>query len=178
MNVASWLDALLGQIFGGGVEIPLAAGVNFTSPLAAARNPTTNVIDVTLPAASITPASLAVESSGLAALFVVHKAFTALAAGTADDVTVLSSAPFAFRILRTLPVITTAVAASSVRLRSASGGGGSALSSSFATDVATEDPVRSSPLTAFPSVALGGSLFLRRSDRGVAGALAVLCMRT
>ena len=87
-------------------------------------------------------------------------------------------APFAFRILKTLPYISTTVAVSSIQVRSATGGGGTALSSLFAATVATEDPVITTPIAATTTVAANGSAFVRRSDSGIAGEVILVCVRT
>lgn len=48
----SWLDALLGKIRSGGVDIPLSKGINFANGLQAVLNQTTKVVDVsTVPSA-------------------------------------------------------------------------------------------------------------------------------
>jgi hypothetical protein len=48
----SWLDALLGQIYSGGVRIALSKGINFSNGLQAVLNQTTKVVDVsTVPSA-------------------------------------------------------------------------------------------------------------------------------
>lgn len=116
------------------------------------------------------------EASNLATPFVIRVAFTALAAGTADDVTIYNAtAPFAFRIVDCFALISTAILATTVTLRSASGGGGSALSSALSS--AATGTARNND-TATRTVASGGSLFLRRSDRGVAGEIVIICVRT
>lgn len=129
--------------------------------------------------ASISPAKTAVIASGIANTFAIYSSFVAGAGGSADDVTVYNAnAPFAFRILKTHVYISTAVGASSIQARSASAGGGSALSSLFAADVATESPVITTPITATTTVAANGSLFIRRSDSGIAGEFVFICLRT
>lgn len=129
--------------------------------------------------ASISPAKTAVIDSGIANTFAIYSSFVAGAGGSADDVTVYNAnAPFAFRILKTHVYISTAVGGSSIQARSASGGGGSALSTLFAADVATESPVLTTPITATQTVAANGSLFIRRSDSGIAGEFVFLCLRT
>ena len=84
------------------------------------------------------------------------------------------SAPFAFRIVDAYVLISTAIALSTVQLRDTSGGGGAALSSALTS--ATAGTIRNND-TATPTVASGGSVFLRRSDRGVAGEVIVVAVR-
>lgn len=171
----SWLDALLGAVFDSGNSIPLGGGLNFAAPLTATKNPTTGVVDVTLPDASIGPDSLAVVSAdGFAAPLVLHKTYSAGVAGTADDVTILLLAPFDFLILDAWVRTSTAVGASTVTLRTAAGGGGSPLTSDIAT---AATGVSRNNATLPHSVAAGSNLYLRRSDRGVAGAFSILAYR-
>lgn len=106
----------------------------------------------------------------------VRKAFTALTTGTADDVTVLNAiAPWAARIVDCWAVVTTAVGASTLTLRTAAAGGGSALSS--ALDSGTTGVKRNNATAATGTIAANGSLYLRRSDRAVAGEVYVLLLR-
>ncbi len=172
----AWLDAFFGRIFTNGVEIELSKGVDFLSPLTAALNTTTESIEVTLGEDAVTPALVAPAASGMSVPFAVRKSFSALTPGTADDVTVLASAPFAFRILDSwLDTGSAAIVATSATLRSASGGGGVTLSSALSTATALST-ARNSGIT--KQVAEGGAVFLRRSDRGVEGEVVLLCERT
>lgn len=128
------------------------------------------------PTLPIDPSGLAVESgAGLGVLFGLHLPLpSGGAALTADDVTVMASAPFAFRILEVMVLVSTAVLLSTVQLRTASGGGGAVLSSSLSTT--TTGTVRNAD-TVTRTVALGGAVFLRRSDRSLVGELIVIAMR-
>ncbi len=105
------------------------------------------------------------------------------AAGTADDVTVWSAAaPFALRILDATMRVSTAVALASSALRTASGGGGSVVLPDPAIATQTFSNATTGPhddvAVATATVAAGGSLFLRRSDRSVVGELVLTCIRT
>lgn len=147
--------------------------------------------DATLPAwqvfaiaRRIDPAALVPVASNLAVPFNVYVSCpSGGAAGTADDVTVWNAtAPFALRILDATLRVSTAVGGSSAALRTASGGGGSvvlpdpgAATQTFST--ATTGP-HDDVATATATVASGGSLFLRRSDRSVVGELILTCIRT
>lgn len=129
--------------------------------------------------AVVTPAKLAVITSNIGATFAIYVAFAAGGGGSADDVTIYSaSAPFAFRVLKTFVYISTAIAGKSVQVRSATAGGGTAISSLFAADVATEDPIITTSITATTTVAANGSAFIRRSDNGLAGEVILHCIRT
>lgn len=123
------------------------------------------------------PGSIAVaDAAGLGIASVVKKVITAAAAGTPDDVTIYSAnAPFAFTVLDCWMIVTTAIAASTVTLRTAAGGGGSVRSS--ALDSATTGKKRDAITTAVNTIAAGGTLVARRSDRGVAGELYILISR-
>lgn len=103
--------------------------------------------------------------------------------GTADDVTIWNAAaPFALRILDAQLRVSTAVGGSSAALRTASGGGGSVVLPDPAAATQTFSTAATGVLedlaTATATVAAGGSLFLRRSDRSVVGELVLTCIRT
>lgn len=122
----------------------------------------------TVDANTITPAKLAVLASNIAPVVAVFFSIAAGAGGAADDVTLFSSAiPHNLRWIEWRPIITTAVALATVEVRSASGGGGSALSSVFVAATAGEAAISAS-WTATATSASGTSAFLRRSDSGVA----------
>ena len=123
----------------------------------------------------IDPGNLLPITTSRGVLWINRTTFAAGAAGTADDVTIYNaSAPFAFRIVDAYVLISTAIALSTVQLRDTSGGGGAALSSALTS--ATAGTIRNND-TATPTVASGGSVFLRRSDRGVAGEVIVVAVR-
>ena len=93
--------------------------------------------------------------------------FTAGGGGVADDLIIWSgNAPFAFRILDTFILLATFVVASTMTLRSGTGGGGSALSSVLSS-ASTGRKRDTSSSTA--TIAVNGTLVWRRSDNGVAG---------
>lgn len=124
----------------------------------------------------IDPANLLPFTASRGVLFTVRVAATAGTPGSADDVTIYSAnAPFAFRILDVLWLDSTAIALSSVQLRDTSGGGGSALSSVLTA--AVTGTARNND-TATRTVAAASSVFLRRSDRGVAGEIIIIAVRT
>lgn len=128
----------------------------------------------TVDPATITPAKLAVVASNIAATFTIRVTCTAGTPGSADDVTIYSSnAPFAFRIIDVTWLDSTAIALSSVQLFSATGGGGTALSSVLTA--AITGTARNND-TATHTVAANSSVFLRRSDQGVAGEIIILCV--
>jgi hypothetical protein len=103
-------------------------------------------------------------------------------AGTADDVTVWNADAPALRILDATLRVSTAVALSSAALRTASGGGGSVVLPDPVTPTQTFLTSATGPFddvaVATATVASGGSLFLRRSDRSVVGELILTCIRT
>ena len=108
--------------------------------------------------------------------FSIRNTFTAGAGGAADDVILLNgNVNMAFRILDVFLDVSTAVVGSSCTLRSATGGGGIAISSALSS--------ASTPLTSRNSVAgtiqiaANGTVVLRRSDSGVAGTIVLLCAR-
>lgn len=110
--------------------------------------------------------------------WVIYVPFAAGAGGAADDVTIYNAnAPGGFRILRTDFIIATAVALATVQLRSAAAGGGAALSATYTAAVATEAPALTVSRAATTTVATAGSVFLRRSDSGLAGEVMIWCAR-
>lgn len=124
----------------------------------------------------IDPANTLPVTASRAIVWMNRTAFSAGAAGAADDVTVYSaSAPFAFRIINVEVLIATAILATTVTLRDTSGGGGAVLSSALSS--AATGTVRNND-TVTRTVASGGSVFLRRSDRGVAGEVIIYAVRT
>ncbi len=139
-------------------------------------------VDITIasaPAAgTVTPTMLSVfgTPTNTGVPFTIYVAFAAAAAGTPDDVTVFSgTAPFNFRILEAWAVTATAIGSSTIECRTATGGGGSALTTAMSTTVTGKTSDNS---TATTTVAASGSVFIRRSDRGVAGELILHCIRT
>jgi len=113
------------------------------------------------------------------ALLVIRQPFVAAAPGAADDVVIYNAnAPFGFRILDSQVLISTAIGGSTVQLRSATGGGGVALSDAFPS--AAQGRLRDGATgiaNATKTVAIGGTLALRRSDRGAAGEVILFCTR-
>jgi hypothetical protein len=123
---------------------------------------------------SVEPANL-IASITFGVPFIVTQPLTGGVTGTADDVTIYNAdAPFDMRILDVWAVLSAGVLASTVQLRSASGGGGSALSSAIPST--TSGTSRNND-TATRQVAGSGSLFIRRSDRAVAGRILILAVR-
>lgn len=176
--MSAWLDALLGRIRNTNVEIPLGYGLNFTSGVRARLNTTSKFVDVDLQPDAVGPTFLAPESDGVGATFVVRIAMTAGTPGTADDV-VGPAAPVALRIVDRWSDITTAIGGASVRVRTAAGGVGSSMSGIISADTAGDGIRADTGLNATQStLAAGATPFVRRSDRGVAGTVYLLCVRT
>jgi len=173
--MSGWLDAILGRIRYLGSELALGYGLDFKGGLKARLNPSTKFIDVTLDDAGVAPAALTAESSSLAVPFVIRVEMTAGTPGTADDVSG-PAAPFALRILDRWADVNTAISATNLRVRTASGGGGSTLSGLISTATA-QDGVRASNSADGDTLAANAPIFVRRSDRGVAGNVYLLCVR-
>lgn len=167
-----------------GVDMAAEAALNFTSTSTInavltddAGNGETEVA-LSLIDATVTPIKLAVfgTPTNAGSLFTVYVSYAAGAGGAPDDVTIYSTTvPFNFRILEAWQVTLTAVAASTVQARTASGGLGTALTTAISSVVAGKTSDNS---TATTTVASGGSIFLRRSDSGIAGEFFLLCTRT
>jgi len=102
---------------------------------------------------------------------------TAGVAGTPDDVTVWNAnAPYPLEIIRT-DVRITAASGGTIEGRSASGGLGSPLTETFSSATLGLAPIIAS-LASLATIALNGSLFIRRSDRAVAGKVYFWAVRT
>lgn len=107
--------------------------------------------------------------------FLLRTVMTAGTAGTADDVTIYdANAPFAFTIVDCWLQVSTAIAGHTAQLRTATGGGGSALST--ALSMSATGTARNND-TASRSVAADGSVFVRRTDRGTAGTIIIHALR-
>lgn len=117
------------------------------------------------------------DADGLAPELCIRKAFIAAGPGVADDVVIYNAnAPFAFRILESEAYVATNIGGSTLTLRSALAGAGSALSDAW--NSATTGIKENTALTATPTVAAGGTLVVRRSDNGVAGEVVLFIQRT
>jgi hypothetical protein len=174
--MSGWLDALLGRIRSGGVALTLGYGLDFKGGLRAALNPSTKFVDVTLAEQGVGVANLAPEAAGVAPVFVLRIPMTAGTPGTADDVTG-SAAPAACRVLDKWADVTTAIGGSSLRVRDAAGGVGDTLSGTISSATQGEGIRASSLFAGQTTLAAGEIPYVRRSDRGVAGTVYLLCER-
>lgn len=114
----------------------------------------------------------ATTATGLGDMQVVRVPMTAGTPGTADDVTVyaLDALPYAkFRVIDAWAVISTAITATTLTVRTAAAGGGSSVAV-MDSAVAGRNGLKST-VTATSTVTASSTtgLFVRRSDRGVAG---------
>lgn len=110
------------------------------------------------------------SAGGLGAPFQVVVPFTAATTGSADDVTVYAATvPFKAVLTEVVVYTSTAVMSSTMTLYSATGGGGTALSSAISTG--STGVARTAITTGAPTVAAGSSIYARRSDRAAAGTL-------
>lgn len=176
--MSGWLDALLGRIRDAGTAINLGYGINFSTGIRARLNTTTKFIDVDLRDAGVTPTHLAAESNGVAPVFVLRIPITAGTPGSPGDVAG-SAAPAACRIIDRWADVTTAIGASTLTVRSATGGGGNTLSGSISSDTVAEGVrAASGAVSAQSTLAAGAIPQVRCSDRGVAGTVYLLCERT
>lgn len=173
--MSAWLDALFGRMFDNDAEIDLAQGINFKGGLRATLNFSTKMIDVFVGSDAITPAQISPEGTGTVVPVVFPLVLTAGTPGTADDVTLTLAAPFGWEIQDVWLCVTTAIGGSTVRLFSAPAGGGTPLSSALSS--ASTGVVRNND-TSVRSVAKASSVYVRRTDRGVAGKIWVQVGRT
>lgn len=130
-----------------------------------------------LAAATLTPLQQTVaDANGLAAEDVIRVSMVAAGPGVADDVVVYTAnAPFAFRVIDTYMNVVTAIGGKTVTVRDAAAGGGNAMSD--AMSAASTGVVRNTTLTTTRTIALNGSLVVRRSDNGVAGEVFIKIMK-
>jgi hypothetical protein len=109
--------------------------------------------------------------------FVIRKAFTALVTGAADDVTVyaVGALPAKFRVLDAWGYLTAATGASNLGIWTRAAGTGTQLS---LLDSGTTGRVSTQAAWTATGLATPGAsdgLFIRRSDRAVAGEVFLLC---
>lgn len=122
----------------------------------------------------VAPADLAGETAGIAVLFSKRTAFAATGLG-GDDVAIWNAAvPFDLRILDVVGILTTGLALATLQLFTATGGGGTALSSSLTALTAG----RQRTTDATHAILAGSSVFLRRSTGNLVGEILLVCERT
>jgi hypothetical protein len=110
------------------------------------------------------------DAAGLGGALVLVKTIAAGTPGTADDVTIYNAnVPFDMVLYDCMFICTTLINPSTTTLRDTAGGAGAALSTAFNT--ATAGNKRNTDMATAPTLGEGDSVFLRRSDRGVAGVL-------
>lgn len=124
------------------------------------------------PPTPVAPAQLAPFVAPQGVPFNLYVPFVA---GGSVDVTVQNPTQFNLRLLDSWMFVSTPVAVSSATLRTATGGGGTPLSSALAATLAG---VSRNNDTATRTVAAGGGIFLNRSSNGIAGEICVSVVRT
>lgn len=112
-------------------------------------------------------------STGFGTLVSIRGTFAAGGGGAADDVTVTADAPYRFRICDSQVEVAVTPGASTMTLRSAVAGGGSALSDALNTGTTGRKRDAGGVLT-WPTVGVGGGVYWRRSDNGVGGEYLIL----
>lgn len=189
----------LGDLY---TSIPASGSIvisRFTSDLArmqsvqAAVAAGTLAVSVVLTAAEaasgLTTAAGSVEAEDVAAVadttiaaapFEIRKSFTALAAGTADDVTIYAAGalPFKMRILDVYALVSTAGAGGAMTLtvRDQSGGLGTAVATIDDSGAGRIAPTAFTATTLLTPGATKG-LFIRRDERDVAGEVVIKARR-
>jgi hypothetical protein len=126
----------------------------------------------------VSPNELSPGIESLAVPFIIGPiAMSATGAG-ADDVVVYSAnAPFDFRIIKMMPIVTTGVLLGTLQARDATGGGGTAVSSEFGATVASDEPAITTNNGLTGTIAIGGTLAIRRSSGDIVGEASFLCIR-
>ena len=117
----------------------------------------------------------AYEDGYIAKEEVFYVTVAADAGNTADDVTLMTAAPFSLIITGVDYLVDATGAGDTLTLRSATGGGGSAWSSALPADNAVKV---SSTLNDYPAVAEGASIYGRRTDNTTSGIVAIRYIRT
>lgn len=127
----------------------------------------------------ITPAKLAVVASNIGAAFTIGPIAMAATGAAADDVIAYNAnAPFAFRILKTMPIITAGQLLGTVNARNATGGGGTQVSPTFGATLASDDPAITVDNGLTATIAAGGTLVVRRNNGNITGEVSFLCVKT
>lgn len=173
--MSAWLDALLGRISDAGTTLGLGYGINFNSGVRARLNPSTRFVDIDLRDEAVTPTQIAIGTTGFSVALVKRVAFAAGIGGAADDVAIMLDAPFNYRILDVVIPVLTADSGDTLQLRSATAGGGSALSSVLSGGAT--GTVRNND-TQTRIVVEGGNVYLRRSTNLIAGEVIIYAERT
>jgi hypothetical protein len=174
--MSGWLDALLGRVRSAGTDVALGYGLDFKTGLRARLNTSTKFIDVEIQDDTLLSSQLAPQGpTGVAVPFVISKPFTALTPGTGDAVAVIDSDQPEIEVLDAWVEITTAILTTAVRLHDTASGATVTYSGTLSS--AVTGVVRNSGPRDTATVPAGGPVFLRRSDRGVAGTVHLLCVR-
>jgi hypothetical protein len=107
--------------------------------------------------------------------FTIRTAFTALGAGVPDDVTIYAAnaLPFKFRVLDAIAYIGTAIVITTLDVRTRAGGAGTQLANMSSAATGRQTNTLNGSVVATPGTLEG--LFVRRSDRGVAGEILLHC---
>jgi len=116
------------------------------------------------------------STDAAAGLVIIRTAFAAGAGGAADDITVyaVNTLPFKFRVIDAWALVGTAVAASTLAVRTAAAGAGTLLASIGSAATGRNGLAVSVTATAVATPGASAGLFVRRSDNGVAGEVYVL----
>ena len=111
--------------------------------------------------------------------FEVRKSFVAGTPGTPDDVTIFAvgTLPFKFRVENMEAIIATAIGATTLQARTRAGGAGTLLQEVASALTGHQDPTATVTASAVATPGAAEGLFLRRSDRGVAGEVVITCRR-
>lgn len=120
-----------------------------------------------------------VDSNHMGSMVVLRKAYTSGgSSGTPDDVTIFAATcPMGLRVVDAFTVVTTAVGASTLSVRTATAGGGTLLVAALSSGAAGLARSAGTSPTATSLVASGGSIYIRRSDRSVVGELFLVCVK-
>jgi hypothetical protein len=161
---------------GGGLSLPVG-GVT-TARLADGAVTAVKLADEAVTVPKLEAVDIAALAYGIP--FFVVLPFTAGVAGSPGDITVFNAnCPYKLRYIDSFVKASTAIGSSTLTLRTATAGGGNQLSSAMSTGSAAalaRDALGGAGL-ANHTIAVGGSLYGRASDIGVAGVLYIEFLR-
>lgn len=116
------------------------------------------------------------DSTAFSQQIILRYPYSVVGAGADDVVIFNANAPFNFAIVDMMIYVSTAVALSTGTLRTATGGGGTAISDALSTGSTGIDRLASR--TTVPSISTNGTLVFRRTSGNTAGEVVLTVVKT
>lgn len=175
----SAMRGLQDAVAAGKLSVDTTFSAEELAAISAANQPlASTLVPGSLTADAVAPVATAVAA---AAPITIFKAFSAGSGGSPDDVVVyaVNTLPYKIRILDAMATISTAVALSSLDVRSAAAGGGTLVATipSASTGVQRAASLGSGNTSVVLTPGATVGLFIRRSDSGVAGEVVLTARR-